>query len=370
VQRLVLIALVCVLAFPTGAEAARREVPRGWLGVVVDGPMTDPAFTGAGAEWDLLAGSGAESVRAALYWNQVQPTGPSELNFTTTDQIFLMAAQRGVGVLPVLQGTPVWAAKDPYDPGSPPRDNDDFARFLTALVTRYGPDGSLWVSHPEVTPQPVRSWQIWNEPNLTRYWNAQPWAPSYVGLLKRAHTALKAADPGSKTVLAGLPNESWNALDEIYKAGGRRSFDVVSLHPYTGKPKNVVRIVRIVRERMRRRGDGTMPIWLTELSWPAAKGKVRVQHTDFETTDAGQSSRLNAGLPMLADERKALRIGRVYWYTWLSQEGITDSAFDFSGLRRLRAGQLISTPALSVFTRLARRLQGCAKPPGDARRCR
>jgi hypothetical protein len=367
--RLVLIALVCALTLPATSEAARREVPRGWLGVVVDGPMTDPAFAGQASEWDLLAGSGAESVRAAVYWDQVQPTGPGDLNFTATDPIFLAAAQRGVNVLPVVQGTPLWAAKNPYDPGSPPRDNEDFARFLTALVTRYGPNGSLWVSHPQVTPQPVRSWQIWNEPNLTRYWNVAPWAPSYVALLKRAHKALKAADPGSQTVLAGLPNESWKALDAIYDAGARRSFDVVTLHPYTGQPKNVVRIVKIVRRLMERRKDGKLPIWVTELSWPAARGKT-VQHHDFETTDQGQSSRLNRGLPMLAAARKKLRIGRVYWYTWLSREGVTDSAFDFSGLRRLRGGQVLSAPSLGTFTRLARRLQGCSKQSGDARRCR
>jgi hypothetical protein len=368
-RRLVLLTLVCVLAFPAGADAARREVPRGWLGVVVDGPMTDPSFAQAPGEWDMLAGSGAESVRAAVYWNQIQPTGPGELNFTASDPIFLAAAQRGLDVLPVVQGTPTWAAKTPLDPASPPRDNEDFARFLTALVTRYGPNGSLWVSHPEVTPQPVRSWQIWNEPNLTRYWNVAPWASSYVALLKRAHQALKAADPGSKTVLAGLPNESWKALAAIYDAGARRSFDVVTLHPYTGQPKNVVRIVKIVRREMRRRGDDKLPIWVTELSWPAAQGKT-VQHNDFETTDQGQSSRLAKGLPLLADQRRKLRVGRVYWYTWLSNEGITDSAFDFSGLRRLRAGQLVSAPSLTVFTRLARRLQGCAKQSGDARRCR
>ena len=28
------------------------------------------------------------------------------------------------------------------------------------------------------------------------------------------------------------------------------AFDVVTLHPYTGKPKNVVRIVKIVRREM------------------------------------------------------------------------------------------------------------------------
>jgi hypothetical protein len=367
--RVVLLTLVCALVLPAGADAARREVPRGWLGVVVDGPMTDPAFAQAPAEWDLLAGSGAESVRAAVYWNQIQPNGPTEQNFTASDPIFLAAAQRGLDVLPVIQGTPTWAAKTPFDAASPPRDNEDFARFLTALVTRYGPNGSLWTEHPEVSRQPVRSWQIWNEPNLTRYWNVAPWAPSYVALLKRAHKALRAADPGSKTVLAGLPNESWKALAAIYDAGARGSFDVATLHPYTGQPKNVVRIVKIVRREMRRRGDAKLPIWVTELSWPAAEGKT-VQHHDFETTDRGQSDRLRAGLPMLADQRKALGIGRVYWYTWLSHEGITDSAFDFSGLRRLRAGQLVSAPSLTIFTRLARRLQGCEKQSGDARACR
>ena len=80
--RVVLLALVCALVLPAGADAARREVPRGWLGVVVDGPMTDPAFAQAPAEWDLLAASGAESVRAAVYWNQIQPNGPAEQNFT------------------------------------------------------------------------------------------------------------------------------------------------------------------------------------------------------------------------------------------------------------------------------------------------
>jgi hypothetical protein len=367
--RAVLFTFVLVLLLPAGADAARRQVPQGWLGVVVDGPLIEPDFAQAAPEWDRLAGSGAESVRAAIYWSKAQPNGPAELDFTASDTLILAAATRGLGVLPVLQGTPGWAARNPGDPASPPRDPEDFARFLTALVTRYGPSGSLWAAHPEVRRQPVRSWQIWNEPNLTRYWNVAPWAPSYVALLKRADLALKAADPGSKTVLAGLPNESWKAVTAIYKAGARGSFDVVTLHPYTGLPKNVIRIVKIVRREMARRGDSKMPVWITELSWPAAQGKTP-QHGGFETTEKGQSDRLEEGLPLLVDERTKLRLGRVYWYTWLSTEGITDSAFDYSGLRRMRAGQLHSAPALAVFTRLARRLQGCAKQSGDALRCR
>jgi hypothetical protein len=367
--RSVLLVLVLALTLPAGADAARRQVPQGWLGVVVDGPLIEPDFAQAASEWDRLAGSGAESVRAAVYWRRVQPNGPAELDFSASDALVLAAAARGLGVLPVLQGTPAWAALEPGDPASPPRDPDDFARLVTALVTRYGPNGSLWIEHPEIARQPMRSWQIWNEPNLTRYWNVAPWAPRYVALLKRAHTALKAADPGSQTVLAGLPNESWKAIKAIYDAGARGSFDVVALHPYTGIPENVIRIVKIVRREMARRGDRRMPVWITELSWPAAQGKTP-QHGGFETTEKGQSNRLKEGLPLLVAERGRLRIGRVNWYTWLSAEGFTDSAFDYSGLRRLRGGQLHSAPSLAIFTRLARRLQGCAKQPGDALRCR
>ncbi len=351
------------------APAAAREVPLGWLGVVADGPLTDPSFTQAAPEWDRLAGSGAESVRAAFYWSAVQPSAPTDADFAATDAVVLAAAQRGLTVLPVLQGTPGWAAVHPGDPASPPRDPEDFARVLTVLVTRYGPNGSLWMEHPEVMRHPIRDWQVWNEPNLTRYWNVAPWAPPYVALLKAAHAALRAADPGARTILAGLPNESWTALHEIYAAGARGSFDVVALHPYTGRPENVVRLVKLARAEMRKRGDTTMPVWITELSWPAAVGKTKTT-AGFETTDAGQAIRLRRGLELLARDRRQQRIGRVYWYTWLSAEGSTASSFDYSGLRRLHAGAIRSAPALAVFRTVARRLEGCAKRAGDASRCR
>jgi hypothetical protein len=364
--RAALLAATICLLLPAPAGAAARTVPQGWLGVVADGPLTEPGF--AASEWNLLASSGAESVRAAFYWREVQPAGPADADFTRTDPVVLAAAQRGLSVLGVVQGTPGWAASNPGDLASPPRNPADFARFVTSLVARYGPQGSFWSLHPELPRRPVRDWQIWNEPNLTRYWNVAPWAPTYVTLLKAAHAALEAADPGSRTILAGLPNESWLALRELYKQGARGAFDVVALHPYTGTPANVIKLIRFARREMRPRGDARMPIWVTELSWPAAIGKTKTT-AGFETTDGGQAQRLAAGIALLAKERRALRIGRVYWYTWLSAEGSSPSSFDYSGLRRLRAGRLVTAPALAAFRLAARRLEGCAKRAGDATRC-
>jgi hypothetical protein len=363
------ITLIIALALPATADAAKRKVPQGWLGVVVDGPLVESGLVDGPAEWDRMAGSGVEAVRTAFYWPVIQPTGPTDANYAPTDAVVLDAARRGLGVLPVVVLTPDWARVNGPDPSSPPRNPADYARLMTMLVARYGPTGSLWAEHPEIARRPIRAWQIWNEPNLTRYWNVAPWAPSYVRLVKAAKKALRKADPHAKTVLAGLPNESWEALDQIYDAKARGAFDVVALHPYTGKPKNVVKILKIVRRRMQDRGDRKLPIWVTELSWPAALGKTK-QAGDFTTTDAGQARRLESGLKRLAADRRKLRVERVYWYSWLTVEGASADAFRWSGLRRMRDGRLIDAPALSTFERMAKRLQGCAKRPGNARACR
>ena len=149
-------------------------------------------------------------------------------------------------------------------------------------------------------------------------------------LLKAADKALKAADPGSKTILAGLPNESWKALEAIYDAGARGAFDVVALHPYTGKPKNVVRIVKIVAAR-----DGAQQGSASCRSGsPSCRGRRPRARPSRKATSRpptpGQARRLDEGLKLLAERPQALRIERVYWYTWLSAEGITGSAFDYS----------------------------------------
>lgn len=352
-RALVLLALSALLTAAAPASAAPPKVPRDWLGVVGDGPLTDASIAGE-SEWQLLAGSGATTVRTPFYWSQGQRDGPGAVDYAAYDAIVLAAARHGVGVLPVVQGTPQWAATRPGDEASPPRDAADLGRFLQALVARYGKGGSLWAEHPELTPRPIRDWQVWNEPNIDLYWSTQPFAKSFVRMLRGARAGLRAADPNARLVLAGLPNRSWADLRSIYKAGGRKSFDVVALHPYTGKPVNVVELVRRSRRIMKRYGDRRKPLWVTELSWPAALGKL--DSHGFETTEKGQAKRLRRGLELLAAERRSLRIGRVYWYTWLSLEG-TENSFGYSGLRRLRDGQVVSAPALATFRRMAARLK-------------
>jgi hypothetical protein len=96
-------------------------------------------------------------------------------------------------------------------------------------------------------------------------------------------------------------------------------------------------------------------VWLTELSWPASKGKTNGPR-GFVTTEKGQASRLEAALKLLAAKRKKLRLEHVYWYTWLSREGSV-SAFNWSGLRRERGDRVVSARSLAVYRAAAKRLE-------------
>jgi hypothetical protein len=354
VRRAALVLAALCAALLLAAPAHARSVPRGWLGVQADGPLTEPGNPFA-SEWGLMAASGVETVRVAFDWRASQPSEGGPIDFSAMDAAVVAAAQQHLPVLPVVHRTPDWAAARPADgASSAPKGTAAYTSFLTALVGRYGPAGSLWAERPDLPRLPIRDWQIWNEPNLTLFWTTQPFAKPYVRLVRASRRALRAADPGSRTILAGLPNISWVALRQIYRAGGRGSFDAVALHPYT-KPINIVRLVRLARRETRRFGDGRVPIWITEMTWTASRGKARGL-PGLVTDERGQAARLRTALSLLTGARKRFRIEKVIWYTWLSREG-SRNPFDWAGLRRLRGDRLTSARALAAFRRAARRLE-------------
>jgi polysaccharide biosynthesis protein PslG len=363
-----LIALA-LLAGATDASAASRKVPRGWLGVTADGPLQ----ASQGFEWRRMAANGAETVRTAFSWSEIEPGPPGAAGpayeFGATDALALQAARHGLRLLPVVQRTPPWAAVRRADPASPPASATDVTRLYAALAHRYGRGGTLWSEHPSLRAMPVREWQVYNEPNLPGYWSTRPFAPTYVQALAAARSGLRSVDPRATVVLAGLPNDSWNALREIYAAGGRGQFDAVAVHPYTASPANVLRAIGLVRDVMDENGDRRVPIWVTEFSWPAARGRIASPAPWADFGDKGSARKLGRALRKLAKRRHDLRIARAVYYTWLTRER-GESVFDYSGLRREKGGKRHDSPALRVFRRAARRLEGCAKSRSDARRCR
>jgi hypothetical protein len=366
---LILLAATLALLIAWSQPAlAKRKVPHGFYGVMWDRAATDAPDADQEAQWALMASSGVESVRTVFNWALVQPE-PGVTNFAYTDRIVGLAASHGIKLVPVVRTTPSWASLNPFANGAPPRDPSDYATFLTELIARYGPKGSYWVEHPELPKLPVRTWQIWNEPHLNLWWNTDgrspnAWAREYAQLLKTAKAAIDQSDPGATVVLAALADYAWKYLARLNKFKIGRYYDVAAINLFTARPSYVIRGVRYFRRVMRHGGARRKPVWLTEATWPAGKGRVSRPTAAWQrawwTTDQGMADRVGGVYKLAVKYRRKLRIGKVVWYTWSSAYADND-LFDYSGLIRFSGGEYEQRLALEAYAASARRYEGCTK---------
>jgi hypothetical protein len=351
-RRLSLAALLVALCLPSTASAA---LPRDFFGVMANGPLDATGFDLDGQARAMRA-DGVGTQRMEIAWDLVEPRR-GDYDFALVDRKVLAAARARIGVLGLIVRAPAWASGRARSPFTPPRNPADYAAFAKVLVARYGPNGSLWREHRGVPKVPVRDWEIWNEPNLAVYWTAQPFMRPYARLLNAAYGAIKGADRGATVVMAGMANFSWRDLSRLYRSAGvRLRFDVAAAHPFSGRPSNAVKIVRLNRDVLNRNGDARRPIWLTELTWSSAKGRKTPITQDWETTERGQAQRLREAFALFIRARRSLRLQRIYWYTWVTTDRNSRNSFDYSGLRTLRPdGSMADKPAAAAYRDVVRR---------------
>lgn len=363
----VLAALLALLVAAPVAGAA-RTVPQGFFGVMWDHGVTNAPEDVQDGQWDLMAESGVESVRTVFNWAAAQPGGRgSDIGFAETDPIVRRAALRNADVLPIVFYAPAWARAYRNRFTSPPRSRADYVTYVAALVERYGPEGTFWIENPTLPKRPVREWQIWNEPHLPAYWDAPErgrfgYLKAYPLLLRASYNIIKTLDPGAKVVMAGLTQRAWDELELLYGRGVKRYFDVAALQIFPQTVKRAVKATRFFRDTMRRRGDGRKPIYLTEITWPASRGRTQGIKYQRQETPRGMAARLGEMYGAMARRRRQLGVGKVFWYTWASPYGRGGSIFDYAGLQRYTGGDNFEEqPALAAYQRSARRFQGCLK---------
>jgi hypothetical protein len=318
-----------------------------------------------------MAAAGVETARTDFFWAQAQPAPGEPPSFAYTDRVVARAVRRHILLLPVIIAAPRWARRYPASFWSPPAHPGDYVAYLRALVLRYGPRGSFWRERPDLPRSPIRQWEIWNEPHLTQYWDAPSgkagaWPRGYVSLLKASALGIRSADRGAKVVLAGLTNDSWNQLRQLYRLGARRYFDVAAYQTFTPTPRLHLAGLRRFRQTMRRYGDARKPAWVTEMSWPASRGRTKAEPNlaVLGTTDRGMSDRLRKAYALLVSVRRnpRYRVGRVYWHTWASpyRPG-AERVFAFAGLKSYDGVRFEPRPALAAYRASARRFEGCVK---------
>jgi len=190
------------------------------------------------------------------------------------DEIVKLAEDAGLQLIIRLDRPPAWARSDKDHPERPPDNFADYGDFVATVANRY--------------KGRVNHFQIWNEPNLGEEWTGKPDPAEYVRLLKIGYQRVKEANPQALVLTAPLAinmetgplhlNEL-DFLDQMYQAGAKDSFDVVSANAYgMDKPpsdppsKSVLnfRRVELLRQVMEKNGDADRAIWFNEYGWNAS----------------------------------------------------------------------------------------------------
>ena len=313
--------LLCVVVGASAGSLSARAgaaVPASFFGMI-----SEEATAARGAERErllnLVDGTGARTIRQALEWKYIE-TAPGVYYWRDYDDWMRSVLARGYTVLPVLVNPPNFRSSKPgADPelGTyPPKSNNDFAAFAAAAARHYGPGGTFWTQNPSLRVNPVRAWQVWNEPNIRFYWPDGANPAAYVSMLRTVGSAIKSVDSGAEILTAGLP-ESPGAghmrladfVNGMYRAGGKGAFDTLAVHPYSSSGDGSVAMVDMVRKLMNDHGDATANTWVTEIGW-ADKGPVY----PFNVGPAAQAENIRRLFTSLVSQKDRLRLrGIVYW---------------------------------------------------------
>ena len=351
-----LLLAACTAAILLIAPAAQARVSRDFVGVSSEDVFSgSPSYRSAQLSAQATVHIGLH--RQTFLWKDIE-TSPGVFNFSTYDSYVLAAANHGIKILPILQTAPSFRARPPSGTTIfPPNSNADYARFVAQVVRRYGPTGTLWNAFPGLRRYAIRDIQIWNEPSLRQYWGGRPNARQYVRMLKAARRAARSVSRRVRIVTAGIPPSTQAGavrieryIRQMYRAGGRRAFDVLAINSYAKNQRELVRLLKKVRRLMRRGRDRRHKIWITEIGW----GDTGPRHR-FIVGASRQARLITSSVRAIKRYRRRLRLRGFVYFSW--KDARPYSGKDLwglhTGLLRLDGSR---KPAYGAFARATGRL--------------
>jgi hypothetical protein len=308
-----------------------------------------------------LRANKVRTVRFSFDWRSVQPKRPNGFNWVKWDTQVGRLAAYGIRVVPAMWGNPKWVgqardwARPPIDSA---KDKAAWQNFLKAAVRRYGPGGIYWnTGYKEqygeaAVPLPITTWQVWNEPNLKKFFIHYPSPKEYAQLLALSHGAIKSVDSNAQILLGGMPGngdvKATDFLNELYKQAKvpnvKRYFNAAALHPYNAKLSQVESQISQFRGIMKRWGDAAKPLWISEIAW----GSARPDSKGINKGPAGQAQMLKDVYKLILSRRSAWRIERLFWYHWRDPK-VLKASCTFCGTAGLLNFKRTPKPAFKAF---------------------
>jgi hypothetical protein len=364
--RLLLIAILALLAVPATAGAANR-MPIGFFDDISFrySPQTEQNLQAAAA-------AGATVIHTSASWPQIAPTRPRlatdaddpAYHLQDLDALVRTASKYGLRVMVDITGTPKWA-NGGQTPNHLPTHLSDLTNFAYMLALRY--DGR------NPGKGSVSMWAIWNEPNLQQFLTPQYSGKKivsptlYAKLYKAAYAGIKRANPGAliaagetsaqgRDVPANGKSSDTVAPGTFAKLLGKTGirFDAWAHHPYPtspgAKPLEKVKYPNVTLTQLPNFEKtlkaafhkSEVPIWITEYGHetkPAEpKGVTYAQQAAY-ARQALSYARANPDVQMFV------------WFTFRDSPGNPWS----SGLEQPSGAH---KPAYATFSSLARVIDG------------
>ena len=339
--RVWLVASVLAVAGLGLSAPTALAVPADFWGVSPQAPPTVEQL-------QRLQRGGVDSIRIGIPWSVVQPTEGGAPSWSGIDSLVGGAAQAGLNVLPFIYEAPAWAVPRAKVPGrttarapktlpvKSAAERNAWSAFLVLAAERYGPGGRFWSDHPTLSAEPIRTWQIWNEPNF-KYFVTRPNPADYGKLVKISFAALRSVDAGAQIVLAGMfsqpieatrnfrPPQAYFAadfLERMYRStpGIKSRFQGVALHPYTGNFLRLAPEIEEFRRALKRNHDAGKGLWITEIGWSSEP--FGQEHDSFAKGPGGQARELKSAFSLFAHNAAKWRLKRIYWFSVDDAPGI------------------------------------------------
>jgi polysaccharide biosynthesis protein PslG len=315
---------------------------RGMYFGVSDPDLINEPLKEQSAQLRQMSSIGLDSIRFDANWRSIQYGGPhAPFNWTALDQEVSAARAAKMTIDLIIDGCPSWAryrgAKE-ADSFPRPASAQQFANFAAKVAARYAPDG-------------VKYFEIWNEPNDTKFWQPVVNPAFYTRMLIDSYRAIKTVDSSAYIIVGGLApiwdsaNSSLSGpafLSAIYKDGAEPYFDAVATHPYSFPAlpgtyeswsawSQMSLTAPSLRSIMKRYGDWRKPIWITEFGAPSnGPGGVGVK---------GEAAELSQAIKIA---RATRWIGALYIYTWQDAGTYKGSNADWFGLLNNRGQPKVS----------------------------
>ncbi len=341
------VAVACVtLVVP--AMAAATSVRSEFYGITQTATLDDQDIQGMGV-------ARVHANRFLLNWGAIEPR-QGVFTWGSTDRFIGRLAAQGIRAFPSVWGNPPWlAGSSSTPPVGGAKAQQRWRSFLKALVARYGPGGTYWTTYyhqrfgANATEYPVTAWQVWNEPNLKKYFAPYPSPGQYARLLQISYPSIKSTDPRAQVALAGMPGvgdvTAWDFLKKLYSYPGiKADFDAVALHPYSPGVSTVKSQIQKTRTVMNGHGDAATPLWISEIAW----GSAPPDRIGINKGLTGQAKLLRAAFKLIVANRNAWNVQHLFWYHWRDPRH-SQASCSFCASAGLLRYNRTAKPALAAF---------------------